>query len=294
MNRRSKKRLDPNTVVLLKQIGIGMLVIGIVALLVTGVWYGTRVEALTITEIEAKGGETIKSEDVIALAEPVLEGEYVGLIPKRFAWFYPKQAMIEAVSETPRIYNIEIERANGRTLQITYDEYVPHALWCAETGDDMCLFMDSSAYAFATAPQLSGGSFLRFIKSGATLAVGESVFTQEEYESMLELVRLLGEQGWFISHVEMDQVGDAFLRVVGGGELKITVADEPQQVVENLLVILAAEEFSDVAPGNFNYIDLRFGNKVFVNEELAAPEMDTASGTASSTGLSETELGEPL
>ena len=154
--------------------------------------------------------------------------------------------------------------------------------------------MDSSAYAFAEAPQLSGGSFLRFVKSDAELTVGQTVFELDVYNSLQKLVQLLGEHDWFISRVEVDQVGDAFLSVVGGGELKITVADEPEQVVENLLVILSSEEFSDVEPGNFNYIDLRFGNKVFVNEELAAPEVGAASGTSSSMESSEAELGESV
>jgi hypothetical protein len=61
-------------------------------------------------------------------------------------------------------------------------------------------------------------------------------------------------------------VRDAFLHIVDGGELKVTLTQEPQVTVNNLNVVLTSEEFKGVQPGNFQYIDLRFGNKVFVNE----------------------------
>ena len=87
---------------------------------------------------------------------------------------------------------------------------------------------------------------------------------------------LLAEHGWFVSHIEFDQVGDVFLGIVSGGELKVIAAEPPESIVENLLTILASDEFSHIKPGNFQYIDLRFGNKVFVNEEPADLQEDTA------------------
>ena len=50
-------------------------------------------------------------------------------------------------------------------------------------------------------------------------------------------------------------------------------------VVENLLVVLASPEFSHLNPGNFSYIDLRFGEKVFVNEIGEVPETETATSS---------------
>jgi len=53
--------------------------------------------------------------------------------------------------------------------------------------------------------------------------------------------------------------------------------------VNNLNVVLTSDEFTDIQPGGFQYIDLRFGNKVFVNEtpveELVEPGENMASST---------------
>ncbi|MCA9362312.1 hypothetical protein KC906_02970, partial [Candidatus Kaiserbacteria bacterium] len=162
---------------------------------------------------------------------------------------------------------------------ITYDEYIPYALWCSEVNAAACVFLDTTGYAFAMAPNLSGGAFMRFVTSGRVPEIGQVLLDEAQLSALVRLVALLAAQEWFISHIEIDQVGDVFLQVVGGGELKVTAADDPDAVVENLLVVLASPEFTHITPGNFQYIDLRFGNKVFLNEEMIAPPVEYASNT---------------
>lgn len=289
MKQRRRQRLDPNTVVLLKQIGIGVLVLICVGLLVTAVWYGTRLSALTITEVVASGGETIAATEVAAEVEEQLTGTYLGIIPRRFAWLYPKDDIEAALASYERMHNIDIGLANGHALEVTYDERVPHALWCTTVESDTCVFVDRTGHAFGTAPLLSGGSFLRFTTLGRDMEVGTQLLPTADFTRLLSVTELLASQGWYVSHVEVDQASDAFLQIVDGGELKISITDEPATVVENLLIVLSADEFEHVAPGNFHYIDLRFGNKVFVNEQLVTP---TTTPAVASTSSSTTEPSE--
>ena len=275
-----RKRMNPDTVQLLKHIVVGLFVITIVGLLITGVWFGTRIAALTITEVSASGGKTIDHTRVVQAVQETLAGTYLGLVPRRFAWFYPEEEIVAAVSKTERIFNVEVLRESGTSLTITYDEYVPIALWCTADADERCLFLDSEAYAFSSAPKLTGGSFIRYVTAGREPVTGEVAVPVAVYTDIQETVQLLTTEGWFVSQVEIDQVGDVFLAIVGGGELKIDLRETPLQIVENLRVLLASDEFKHLTPGNFQYIDLRFGNKVFVNEAPIRPE--EASSTEAS------------
>lgn len=273
--KKRRRRIDPNTVVLLKQMAIGAFVIFVVVLLLSGIWYGTRLPSLTITSIQAEGGETIDNDEIEVLVRNVLEGEYLGFIPKSFSWFYPKQKIYDVLYSVERLNNVQIERNGPTGLNINFDEYVPHALWCTSVTGDDCLFLDETGYSFAVAPKLTGGSFLRFVESGREPVLDESLLDVDLYEKLHHLSHLLSEQGWFASCIEIDQVGDVFVQIVGGGELKVSTSLTPEETVDNLSVILNSDEFSHIEPGNFKYIDLRFGNKVFVNEELLETEIDT-------------------
>jgi cell division septal protein FtsQ len=275
-----RKHLDPNTLQLIRQIVGGVLALTLVAILVVSVWYVSRLPALTIQTVEVSGGETIAHELVRQLVDTELEGAYLRLIPRRFAWLYPKADIEATVQSLDRVASISLSVIEGTTLAVSFTEYIPDTLWCATDATE-CVFLDQTGYAFARAPSLTGGAFLRLEKLGVTPVTGVSAFAEEEYRQVLELVALLERNGWFVSTVAVDLVGDAYLSLVDGGELKVVLADDPERIVENLLTIVNAGQFAGLGPGEFAYIDLRFGNKVFVNELGAA----TTSAATSSEAL---------
>jgi len=279
MKTRRNRRLNPDTFALLKHIFTGILVLAGVALLIVAVWYGTRVESLTITNVEVRGGETIQHSKVETTVKDMLDGTYLGLVPRRFAWFYPESDIRTSIESIDRIHNIYVNRVSGTELSVTFDEYTPQALWCMSDTSEDCFFLDDTGYAFGHAPNLSGGSFIRFIQIGQPATLHDSITSHDSFKAIMMLTELLTQQNWFVSHVELGQDGDAFLQLVGGGEFKVTLTQSPEKTVENLFIVLGSDEFKHITPGNFQYIDLRYGNKVFVNEELAVPEEETASST---------------
>jgi len=276
MNRPRIKKMDPNTWVMLKQVWLGFLAIGGVLILLTAIWYGTRLQSLTLSKVEVYGGQTIDHELVSALALEQLQGEYAGFIPRSFAWLYPKKEITTALATIQRIHSIEVDRTNGSTLRVTLQEYLPKALWCRTLLAVDCVFIDDTGLAYGTSPDLIGGSLLRFIHTSKVPEIGKRLTSPEDYALLNQLNELLVENGWFVSHIEIDKVRDVFLHIVGGGEFKVTLTQDPLVTISNLIVVLTSEEFTDVQPGNFQYIDLRFGNKVFVNETPLAEEPETS------------------
>ena len=106
----------------------------------------------------------------------------------------------------------------------------------------------------------------------------------DDFTQLRQLEQLLQNYGWPVASVEFDQARDAFVYLVGDSELKVTLRLSPNETLDNLQTVLAAEEYQHLQPGNFTYIDLRFGNKVFVNEfgDPAEQLSDTATATVES------------
>lgn len=270
---RHKRRINPDTLVFLKQVRGGLFVFSIVALIVISIWYGSRIEALTIIDVQVVGGETISRQEIMNVVQDGLEGTYLGLVPKRFSLLYPQQSLIEQVTALDRVHDVVIKRIDGHTLQVSFSEFIPRALWCESVDSDMCLFLDNDGYAFGVAPRLSGGSLVRFVTLGQAIQTGARVTDFDTFGSLFELIDLLTERDWYVSHIELDLVGDVFVVLSAGGELKVSGKESPEKMVNNLMTVIASPDFSHLKPGNFQYIDLRFGNKVFVNEEeVLAPE----------------------
>ncbi len=276
------KAIPSTRMVLIKQSLVGIALALMVALLGYSIWHFTRMDTLTLKEVSVVGGETVSHEQIIYRAEQVLQGSYFHFIPKRFSWTYPESEVLKAVYTIDRIKNVHLEVEDGEKLIIAFEEYRPFALWCKELISKNCLFLDSSGYSFAEAPMLDGGAFLRYSEvnrepvlkveafSGAFIK-DTNLFVASAYETL----------GLNIIQVERQGEDDVIYHVAGGGIIKASNRMQSGETLENLAAILNSKEFEHIEPGNFKYIDLRFGNKVFVNE--AMEETVVATSTEATT-----------
>ena len=280
MKPKKYQSVSPSTVLLMRQIIIGLMIAAFLSMLIISVWYGTRVQALTLNTVTVSGGETIPHSDVESVVRSKLEGSYMKIVPRTFAFTYPHEEIEQAVKEVGRIKSVNVVRSGGNELVVEFDEYVPHALWCKDGQNEGCFFLDDAGYSFSTSPTLVGGSFLRFVSIGKDPTNHIQAFNEEEYRTIHELARLFAESKWFVSKAEVDAAGDAFLTIVDGGEFKVSLKQPAAETVSNLLTVLGSENFAHIKPGNFEYVDLRFGSKVFVNEvTLDASASSTDSDT---------------
>lgn len=269
----------------LRQFVVGFLLFSFIALAVAAVWYGSRLEALTITAVRVEGGETISHAAVRNLAEAELRGEYYRLIPRRFAWSYPEEVIIAKVKELPRVKDAVIKRIDRNTILISVSEYYPFALWCkaaASAGEESgCVFLDAEGYAFIEAPPLFGSSMLRYIDPAFEPRVGDRPFDAGFMSATHRFASAAGrELGFAVAHIERIAANEVVYHLSGGAALKVSLRQSAEETFGNLSAILDSEEFGHLRPDNFQYIDLRFGNKVFVNEELPLTATTTATSSA--------------
>lgn len=286
IKKKRRRAINPDTRQLVLQIVSGVVVFGVVVLILTGIWYGTRVSTLTLETITVEGGQTISHAQVREAVAGTLEGSYFGLIPKRFAWTYPEAGAMAAAANISRVKNPNVERVSGTELRVVVDEYLPFALWCTQIEEHKCLFIDKEGTAFAPAPVLDGGSMYRFYTIGDEPEIGKVL---EEKGALQEVIKfadaLESDFNLPISKIELDTVGDVFYQVVGGGEIKATTEQPAQKLQENLALVLSTDDFKDLEAGTFLYIDLRFGNKVFVNDVISEVSTTTEDAELSSNNI---------
>lgn len=254
------------------QIARGALFVGVVFLIGAGIFYGTRLDAVTIDQVVVRGGHTIAPETIEAQMVRMLDGAHIGLGPKRFVYAYPHDALVREVAEMPYVRAVDVTR-EGRELRVTFEEYTPAALWCRQGEDAQCYFVSEDGFAFAEAPAFKGASFMRhYVETASAI----------EKTNVVE-AQLLADLEWFVDQLE-EELGfrvtsilhkenkDIELSVSGGGAFHIASSKDIRTTYNNLRIVLTSSEYSHIRPGNFNYIDVRFDTKVFVNEQKEAVE----------------------
>lgn len=250
----------------------------LVLILSVAVWYGARRPEVTITEVEVSGGSTVPLEAVRTKAESLLSGTYALLIPRRFSYLFPKTEIIDAIDSMPRVHSTSVVRDSRNKISVTFDEYVPYALWCNAIATNAsatpaCIFVDDQGFAFATAPALYGETFVRFAIEGRGPVVGEHVYDPEtlaHYRSFAEAIATYHHSR--LASIFETKDSDLMLSLSSGVTLMITKDADIQSIFENIESILLSEKFKSTPLESFEYIDLRFGSKIYVKEWGAGDE----------------------
>lgn len=276
--RQKQKRHVPQHV---RQLVFGTLLMTVIVGLGYGIHYVTSLPSLAVTEVVVREDTTIDGVAVQEMVAEELAGLYFNLIPRNFAYLLPQQSIITAIERVPRVKDVTVELLDMHTLVVSFTEYVPAALWCGRT-EEYCLFLDATGYAFADAPRMIGGSLLRVRQDGVPLSAGQRPLTSDELGQLIDFSRLLGERfGLVVAYADRSYPGEVVYGLYGGAELITSTQFSNETTLKNLASILENEQFSHLRADNFKYIDLRYGNKVFVNEEIAVPEVASSTATSS-------------
>ena len=274
-----KRRVARSQQSMLKlQIFVGVTIVVVLGLLMTALYYGTRASSMQIDEIVVIGGYTIPHAEVKRVVQQQLQGSYLRLIPRTFVWTYPEGTIEKRLLEIPRLKQSEL-LVEGQVLTVVFDEYQPQALWCGDEEGD-CFFLDSAGFAFAKAPELTGSAFVRYQEKGKAAEVKSQMVDRDFLSATSDFTdRLASELGLYVTHVQVVDELDVTYRVSGGGEIKVAKGMDLDDTFNNLKTILGSEDFAHLDTGSFAYIDLRFGDKVFVNEFGDLPIEETATSS---------------
>jgi cell division septal protein FtsQ len=244
------------------------------------VFYGVRTPFLQVDGVIVRGLETVPETLVRERANTLLAGAYFGFVPRRFKPFAPAEEIQETIEQLPRVALATVT-TEGSTLVVTVAEHVPDMLWCeTASATSSCVYVDKRGVAYERAPMLDGSSLMRFVSPGTPPVVGSSLLDDRIRTLLIDIARILDERHDFrVSRIEYGQSGDASLFLVKGGVVMMSTAGDLTSTYANLASVFEVEEYAHLKPGQFEYIDMRFGNKVFVQKEK--PVATTSASTTS-------------
>ena len=183
------------------------------------------------------------------------------------------------------VFAASVERTEGALL-ITVSEHAPFALWCTSsvsttTPPTDCYFIDTHGRAYEEAPQLMGATIPRFVVEGKNPQKNEQMLAEDLVVRFLILSKTLNDSfGFGVVRATYTENHDVIFMLSTGAEIRFADKDTNEQVASNITSILTSKEFNVLKNGHFEYIDLRFGNKVFVEKD---PVLDSASSTRQAT-----------
>jgi hypothetical protein len=227
----------------------------------------TRVPAFLIQEIDVRGNEAITKNEIVALVNSSLAGTYFFLSPRNNQFLLPKNKIALGIAnQFKRVDDIQFQNSGDNTLVVKIHEREPIGVWCKTQESTDCYFIDYSGFVFSQSPQFSGDVFYTYRGGINGKPLGQTFVSSEAFVRVNDFIEKLRALGVETESYEIIDTDSHQVFIKDGGRI-IFSTDVPYEVIlENIRAILASDAFGDDVHGvllEVDYIDLRFGNKVF-------------------------------
>ena len=224
--------------------------------------------SVRISQVELSGGILVTQDDLAPKALSFVQGSYVWLFPKNNVLWYPHKALEKYLRETfQRIDTIDIHLKDFHTLAIDITERKPVAMWCDDADEEQCYFMDQNSTIFSPAPIFSGDAYFKYYGLlASTSPIGrEYIASSTVFSDIFNFIAETKTLGLRPQYLVAKDEGQFSLVVSGGGEIYFDVKEPLSVALQNLEALLRTSAFATTTDGDLpiQYIDLRYGNKLF-------------------------------
>jgi len=250
-------------------------------ILIIALSFVSHIERLNINSVEVSGNQVLDEDTIKETVQAKIDGKYAWVFPKTNIFLYPKGNIKDTLTrEFKRIKNISLG-VEKNALVINIDEHTGTYLWCGEipnfeigAPEEKCYFLDKDGYVFDEAPYFSGEVYFKFYGEVPILlgVPSGSHFAPEIFHNLLALKQnLLGiDLEPVILYLDNEGNIKIFLSKNSekshGPEIILKSSADFKKVVENLKAALGVEPLKSRFKNEYSslqYIDLRFGNKVY-------------------------------
>ncbi len=237
-----------------------------------------RADFLKIKSIDIGGNVSINADEMSASVSNIISGNYLYVFPKNNILIFPKKEIGQQLAKDfPRIDGLKISTA-GDNVKVNITERKPQALWCGFSfaeAMDPCSFVDSSGFVFSKAPQFDGTSYLKFYGGSLATSTDEGLniawqlVPPEEYSKIITFISDSKELGLELIAVEITDENSYKFQTKNNGVLIVNRQEDLKLTTNNLKASLSNQILWKKGVGGvkelaqFEYLDLRYGNKVF-------------------------------
>lgn len=227
-----------------------------------GAVYAMRLSQWQIKEISLSGLGVLGEEEIVAVIKESFSGNLAFLIPRSSFFIVSTQRLVSALEEKfPRIRQVSITKSFPNLLRVSVKERKPFGIFCAVL---RCAYVDDSSFAYEEAPNSIGSLIIKITSDAEDLKIPAQAVDNLLFERMKLVAEGLKDK------FDFDTIGYQLFSKIPR-EIRVTTSegfqiyinrDDDFESVFRVLKKVLDEEIKEKRL-QLEYIDARFGNKVF-------------------------------
>ncbi len=240
-----------------------------ILLLIAGISYLLKRPEVSIQEVVLNGNETVLLEDIKSLVNKEISGDYFFIFPRSDIFIYPRNFIEKSILlKFKRVEEVKVSSVGFNSILVEIKERKPKALWCGENRlEDAipeCFFLDENGLLYASSPVFTGDIYFRFYGPlGDGSSVGQYFLPKKRFQEILFFLQSLRKSDIQATELAVGDVNSYELYL--GSSTRVLFAQDAKlsSVLDNLKSTLLSDDLKNNGTVGIDYIDLRFGNKVY-------------------------------
>ena len=239
-----------------------------------GISFASYLPQVSIQDIAVGGVEEGRANLVYAYVETILFDGTHPFFSRANIFLYPRTEIERGVAEYfPRVESVRISRGSllATTVVVSIQERETFARWCTVvpssftgSGSGSCYIMDRNGFIFAPAATTSASFNTAYVFRGGLSATSSPVgqtYLPGTFAGVLALLERLGQAGFTPLSISAESE-DFSVALAQGFELRASFGANVSALVRDLELVLSSETLRG-KEGELEYVDLRFGNRVY-------------------------------
>lgn len=241
----------------------------VLVILVAGSAYLLKRPEVMIKNIILDGNETVPTEEIVGFVREKLSGSYFFVFPRSSIFIYPQRQIEESIPlKFTKIENVEVVFNSFDSISVTVKERNPKALWCGENrlegGIPECFFLDEKGLLYTRSPAFTGDVYFRFYGPlGEGSSIGQHFLPESKFKEISFFLQFLMESDIQAVELAVGNENDYELYLENGTKVLFAQDGDLSLILDNLQSILLSDDLKEHGTVGIDYIDLRFGNKVY-------------------------------
>jgi hypothetical protein len=259
-------------------------------IILSGTVYLLRLDKFQIKKVVVTGNVTLSETEIEEYINTLIDSKYFFIIPKTSTFLYPKDKITEKTkNKFLRIHNLDMDIEAFTYLNVKVKERQAVAKWCNPVE---CFFIDDTGYVFSKeftgSGEVDGKSTFIVSTSSPESDIliitgmdevigsdpfGKNIIDAKRLSSMIDISVQIESMGMKIREVEYRSYDEIIFKIFGSGRIIFNERRTFDESINNLKTAIKSDVFKNKL-SDFEYIDTRFGNKVFYKFKNQAPVED--------------------
>ncbi len=238
---------------------------------------------LRIQVVEVEGSKTVRNDTIENVVYSQLSGAYLHVFARSNIFLYPTSAIKqELLTSFPTLVTVRVRAKSLQRIGVSVVERQPVALWCGGkmASSSGCFLIDSAGVVYAPAVMYAGDAYQKYygVVIGNTLP--QQFLDPGLFHSLQSLVDALQKKVQLQAQaISVLQDNDVSVTFENGFSLRTSLSANQGDMFEHFDLALQAAPFAVHKLSDFEYLDLRFGDKLYYKLKNSVTATTTAVQT---------------